>query len=67
MRPGPRSKYSDVTLPLRRLTAMNVRHKWTAECQQSFHELKELICTSTVAVHWDLNKTRLYVDHGPDG
>ena len=46
---------------------MNVRHKWTAECQQSFHELKELICTSTVAVHWDLNKTRLYVDHGPDG
>ena len=50
MRPGPRRTYSDVTLPLRRLTAMNVRFKWTAECQESFQKLKELICASTVAV-----------------
>ena len=47
---------------------MNVRFKWTAECQESFQELKELICASTVAVHWDPNKkTRLYVDRGPEG
>ena len=30
--------------------------------------MKKLICASTVAVHWDPNKkTRLYVDHGPEG
>ena len=47
---------------------MNVRFKWTAECQEAFQELKELICASTVAVHWDPNKkTWLYVDHGPEG
>ena len=31
MSPGPKLTYSDVTLPLRRLTAMNVRFHWTAE------------------------------------
>ena len=68
MRPGAKRTYSDVTLPLRRLTAMNVRFKWTPECQQAFQELKELLNTSTVAVHWDpAKKTRIYVDHGPAG
>ena len=68
MRPGPKLTYSDVTLPLRRLTAMNVRFQWTAECQQSFERLKELLDISTVAVHWDPDKqTRVYVDHGPAG
>ena len=68
MRPGPKLTYSDVTLPLRRLTAMNVRFIWTAECQQSFERLKELLDISTVAVHWDPDKqTRVYVDHGPAG
>ena len=38
MRPGQRRTYSDVTLTLRRLTAMNVRFKWTVECQESFQE-----------------------------
>ena len=68
MRPGSKRTYSDVTLPLRRLTAMHVRFNWTAECQRSFQELKELLLTSTVAVHWDpARKTRIYVDHGPAG
>ena len=60
MRPGSKRSYSDVTLPLRRLTAMNLRFNWTAECQEAFQELKEFIRTSTVAVHWDPDKkTRL--------
>ena len=33
-----------------------------------FQELKQLIATRTVAVHWDPSKrTRLYLDHGPQG
>ena len=45
-----------------------MRFKWTSECQQAFQELKELLRASTVAVHWDpAKKTRIYLDHGPDG
>ena len=40
MKPGSKRTYSDVTLPLRRLTAMNVRFNWTAECQEAFQKLK---------------------------
>ena len=68
MRPGPKLTYLDVTLPLRRLTAMNLRFNWIADCQQSFDRLNELLTTSTMAVHWDPDKkTRIYVDHGPAG
>ena len=38
---------------LRRLTAMNMKFKWT-DCQQSFDRLKELLTNSTV--HWDPDK-----------
>ena len=51
MRPGPRWTVSDVTQRLRRLTAINMR--WTAEFQEAIQELKELISTSTVAMHRD--------------
>ena len=51
MRPGSKRTYSDVTLPLKIWTAMNVKFNWTAECQEAFQELKELLSTSTVAVH----------------
>ena len=53
MRPGPKGICSDVTLPLRRLTAMNMKFNLTAKCQEDFRELKELISTSTVAMHCD--------------
>ena len=47
---------------------MNMRFNWTAEFQEAFQELKELISTRTVAVHWDpAKKTRLYVDYSPEG
>jgi hypothetical protein len=51
MRPGAKRTYSDVTLPLRRLTAMNVRFK-TSTVAVHWDPAK---------------KTRIYVDHSPAG
>lgn len=42
MSPGDGRTYSDVTRPLRRLTAKDVRFKWTKERQASFVELEEV-------------------------
>ena len=43
MRPGQGRTYSDVTLPLRKLTSKSVRFEWTKQCQAAFQELKELM------------------------
>jgi hypothetical protein len=68
MRPGKGRTYSDVTRPLRQLTNWKTKFVWSKECETSFKELKELLCSDTVMGNYELNKeTRLYVDHGPAG
>ena len=68
MRPGSGRTYADVTSPLRKLTAKEVRFKWDDQCQKSFEELKGLLCSDTVMGNYEVGrKTRVYVDHGPDG
>ena len=68
MRPSNDRTYSDVTAPLRRLTAKSVRFNWDKKCQESFEELKSLLCSDTVMGNYDPDKaTRIYVDHGPAG
>ena len=53
MRPGKGKTYSDVTKPLRNLTRQGVKFVWTKECQESFKELKELLCSDTVLVAYN--------------
>ena len=68
MRPGAGRTYADVTLPLRRLTAKSVKFEWTADCESSFRELKELLGSEQVMGYFDPQRaTRLYVDEGPAG
>ena len=68
MRPGQGRTYSDVTLPLRKLTAKSVRFEWTKQCEAAFQELKDLLMSGQVMAHYDPKRdTRLYVDEGPDG
>ena len=68
IRVGGDRTYSDVTLPLQKLTANNVRFKWTNLCEDSFQELKELLSSDTVMANYDPSRaTRLYVDDGPTG
>ena len=68
MRPGKGRTYSDVTLPLRKLTNKNIKFVWTKECEDSFKELKVLLCSDTVMANFELDRpTRRYVDHGPCG
>ena len=68
MRPGSGRTYSDVTQPLRRLTAKAVQFNWDRRCEASFQELKALLCHDTVMAPYDPAKqTRVYVDHGPGG
>ena len=68
MRPGGGRTYADVTSPLRKLTAKQARFKWDKQCQDSFVELKTLLCSDMVMANYEVKRdTRLYVDHGPEG
>ena len=68
MRPGGGRTYADVTSPLRKLTAKQARFKWDKQCQDSFVELKTLLCSDMVMANYEVGRdTRLYVDHGPEG
>ena len=68
MRPGDGLTYSDLTKPLRMMTAKSVRYKWTAECEESFRKLKDLLVSDTVMAPFDPEReTRLYCDDGPTG
>ena len=67
MRPK-QDTYSDITKPLRDLTRQGVWFKWTQQCEESFQQLKSLLCADTVLVGFDPKRfTRVYVDHGPEG
>ena len=68
MKPGKDKTYADVTAPLRKLTNKSVRFAWSKECNQSFLELKCLLCSGAVLANYEVGrKTRIYVDHGPQG
>ena len=68
MRPGGGRTYAKVTAPLRQLTAKNVKFVWSAKCQESFDELKQMLCSSTVLANYDPDlPTRVYVDHDYKG
>ena len=68
MRPGEGKTYSDITKPLRELTRQGVRFVWSQDCEDSFTVLKDLLCSDTVMVPYDpKRRTRIYVDHGPEG
>ena len=44
-----------------------MRFEWKQECEDSFNELKRLLCSDTVMVPYNpKRKTRIYVDHGPE-
>lgn len=44
--------YSDITIPLTRLTRSNVRWVWSAECQTAFDTLKRAFTEAPVLHHW---------------
>jgi hypothetical protein len=45
--------YSDIVIPLTRLTRKDVQWKWTDACQQSFDLLKQAFTCAPVLMHWD--------------
>jgi transposase InsO family protein len=68
MRPGKGRTYSDVTKPLRELTAKSERFVWTDGAESSFKELKELLISDSVMANYDPKReTKLFVDDGPSG
>ena len=65
---GKGRTYNDFTKPLKDLTRQAVRFEWKQECEDSFKELKRLLCSDTVMVPYNpKRRTRIYVDHGPEG
>ena len=48
--------FSQIAKPLHRLTERNCPFKWTAECQQSFDELKAKLTTAPVLTYPDYGK-----------
>lgn len=44
--------YSDITIPLTRLTRNSVRWDWNSDCQLAFNTLKEKFKESPVLSHW---------------
>ena len=57
-----------VMLPFRWLTSKSVRFEGTRQCQRAFNEIKTLLASGQVKVHYDTEREmRLYVDEGPAG
>lgn len=46
--------YSDIVVPLTRLTRKGVPWKWSAECQRSFDDLKDAFCRAPVLAQYTL-------------
>ncbi|KAF7358286.1 hypothetical protein MVEN_00877900 [Mycena venus] len=44
--------YSDITIPLTRLTQSNVLWDWSATCQKAFNTLKKAFTEAPVLSHW---------------
>ena len=45
-------KYSDITIPLTRLTRSNIKWDWSAACQTAFDTLKTAFTEAPVLSHW---------------
>lgn len=57
--------FAQVTAPLRNLMKDDVQFQWTAECQQSFEQVKAMLTEDTVMAYFDpQRKTRLKTDAG---
>ena len=60
--------HSDIIAPLRALTRLHARFKWTRECHNILDELKGRISHKTVLVLYMMHpETWHYVDHGSEG
>ena len=60
--------FAQVTAPLRNLMKDDAQFQWTAECQQSFEQVKAMLTEDTVMAYFDpQRKTRLKTDAGPGG
>ena len=60
--------FAQVTAPLRNLMKDDVQFQWTAECQQSFEQVKAMLTEDTVMAYFDpQRKTRLKTDARPGG
>ncbi|THH21377.1 hypothetical protein EUX98_g8392 [Antrodiella citrinella] len=44
--------YSDLTIPLTRLTRANIRWDWNTSCQSTFAALKEAFTSAQILHHW---------------
>ena len=44
--------YSEITIPLTRLTRKNVAWDWTNDCWEAFNKLKKAFTTAPVLTHW---------------
>lgn len=54
-----------VAVKLYRLLEDNMLWKWQSKHQAAFEALKEIICTSTILVHYEMNQFVLSVDLSP--
>ena len=48
--------FSSIIAPVTRLTRKNIKWEWTAECQQSFNQIKEALVTAPVLTCPDFNR-----------
>ena len=56
MRSGKGRTYSDMTSPLRKLTNWKAKSVWSKECEDSFQELKKLLCSDMVMANYEMNR-----------
>jgi len=49
------NKYSEIVVPLTRLTRKNTPWLWSEDCQQAFDTLKSTFTSAPVLTHWDPN------------
>ena len=48
--------YSEIVLPLNRLTRKGVEWNWTNDCQESFDALKHAFTNAPILAHWEPNR-----------
>src|ERR1700742_1411259 len=49
-------RYSDITVPLTRLTQKNTTWNWSPECQAAFDFLKTAFTSAPILAHWEPNR-----------
>ena len=65
---GKETNYAELTKPLRDAANSGNTFKWTAECQESFERIKQLMASDKLLEHYHPEKpTKVYVDFSPEG